>query len=273
MKYKFNKPERFGGHGWYVSVISDGKECFCDRYLHSDGEIRKSTYFNGKYTGYFPTKQDAKLAIKAFLDKQEREDCDGDMVSNSGVRGARGNGGGTYIAEVRTMTQRRLTDEELQVVADARLHIRQIAAFAFHSVYWQSALSRLNLMATNSTTDGKYYVEPEPPIPDGYRRAVAGDEGRKDCKVWKGGGYVDRWESKHLTGESPFVEGNHYIVPVDRIPTDEEALKRPVVMVRDHLGCAWHKDVLLGVRPYDSHYKFSCIGSNWHYCRFPYPSE
>jgi hypothetical protein len=79
------------------------------------------------------------------------------------------------------MMQRKLTDEELQVVMDARSHVRQVAKFSAHAAHFHESLRRLDEMASNGTTDGKPYVDPEPPIPDGYRRAVQGDETAKMC--------------------------------------------------------------------------------------------
>jgi hypothetical protein len=171
--------------------------------------------------------------------------------------------------------QRKLTDEELQVVMDARPKMRRIMTFATEAIVITQALSVLDGMAINATNDGEMFVDPEPPIPDGYRLAVKGDEGRTDCLYWS---YSKKdWAPRAVYGTG-FCSKDKYIVPVDRVPTDEEAKSRPLVMVRDHDAQDWTKRVLLAVLKNANH-KFVTTGTeqtgtnNWRYCRFPYPNE
>jgi hypothetical protein len=58
-------------YGWYISVdceyIGTGycnADCF---YLHSDGNWRPSTLFNGKYTGYYETKEAAEFVLNSVI--------------------------------------------------------------------------------------------------------------------------------------------------------------------------------------------------------------
>ena len=139
-------------------------------------------------------------------------------------------------------------------------------------------------MATHGTTDGKPYVEPQPEIGDGYRRATEADAWRKDVEYFsnlKGNG----WFPRAVHGK-PLESSYLYRVPIDRIPTDEDAVGRPIVMVSDASGsmCKWHPATLLAVLKncylgtYESGAAFGGwlypIGfSTWAYARFPYPGE
>ena len=40
-------------------------------YLHSDGVWRLSTVFNGEFTGYYETKEDAELVLKSAIGDTE----------------------------------------------------------------------------------------------------------------------------------------------------------------------------------------------------------
>jgi len=53
LKHKLGKVES-SNYGWYVT--SDENTSF---YLHSDGEVHRSTHHAGEYTGYFKTEQEA----------------------------------------------------------------------------------------------------------------------------------------------------------------------------------------------------------------------
>jgi hypothetical protein len=74
-----------------------------------------------------------------------------------------------------------------------------------------------DLFIDHCYAEGEAYIVPiDPPVPEGYRKAVAGDEGRKDCMIWKSGGYVKRWRDDQNGSETcPFCIGEHYIVPID----------------------------------------------------------
>ena len=165
------------------------------------------------------------------------------------------------------MTQRKLTQEELQHVEKASWYLQ--------SVIKQCGLIRgggvvlvdyLTEIAAHGTTDGKPWIEPQPEIGDGYRLATKADNDRLDLEV-----VIDnRWVK---TGPG-VLDGFNYRVPVDRIPTDEDAVGRPTVMMAKDGIC--FKAMLLAV----------CPGSYWQFCglsegavvlerecRFPYPGE
>jgi hypothetical protein len=176
------------------------------------------------------------------------------------------------------MMQRKLTDSEVQLVEDARVAIGSMCEWELTAKghkFWFDVALQLNDMQENNTTDGKPYVEPEPPIPDGYRRAVQGDEWRTDCSYWSDG--KKGWAPRAVYGTG-FCSKDKYIVPVDRTPTDDDARCRRNVMVRDHDAQDWTKRVLLAVLKNANH-KFVTTGTeqtgtnNWRYCRFPYPGE
>jgi hypothetical protein len=171
--------------------------------------------------------------------------------------------------------QRKLTDEELQRVMDARHFLRTVANFGGHSVYASIVLDGLDKMAKECTTDGKPYVEPQPEIGDGYRLATWADKDRRDLEFWSkaGGG----WQHRKTIHGTPLDPDYHYRVPIDRIPTDEDARQRPTVMVRDNDQLPWQKQRLLAVA--GSFDKFitspgaelsACF---WMQARFPYPGE
>jgi hypothetical protein len=57
-------------YGWYISVDCEyigtdncDTDCF---YLHSDGNWRPSTLFNGKFLGYYKTKEDAVAVLNSI---------------------------------------------------------------------------------------------------------------------------------------------------------------------------------------------------------------
>jgi hypothetical protein len=167
------------------------------------------------------------------------------------------------------MGQRKLTREELQHVEKASWYLQ--------SVIKQCGLIRgggvvlvdyLNEIAAHGTTDGKPWIEPQPEIGEGYRLATEADNYRRDLEVW----YESKWQ-KTLPG---LRDGFTYRVPVDRIPTDEDAKGRPTVMVRDYETAEWKARSLLAVT--DRSFPFVAGGSGydcapWRLCRFPYPGE
>ena len=168
-------------------------------------------------------------------------------------------------------TQRKLTGNELQTVMYARQHLRRVVNSGCHSISMAIVLDELDAIATHGTTDGKPYVEPQPEIGEGYRRAMIEDSHRKDLEVWCG----EKWK-KILPG---FVLGYHYRVPIDRIPTDEDAMQNPrlTVMVQNRVSGEWLKASLLAVITNDATYPF-CVLMNgevdsWMRARFPYPGE
>jgi hypothetical protein len=67
---KYDEYKDLYPYGWYISVdceyIGNGYcniDCF---YLHSDGNWRPSTLFNGKFTGYYKTKEDAVVVLNSI---------------------------------------------------------------------------------------------------------------------------------------------------------------------------------------------------------------
>jgi len=105
------------------------------------------------------------------------------------------------------MGQRKLTEEELQIVMLSRHLLRKVLEFSKHVHYIGVALEQLDAIALHCTTDGKPYVEPQPEIGEGYRRATEADRGRRDLEVWCEG----KWQ-KTLPG---LCDGFTYRVPVN----------------------------------------------------------
>lgn len=176
--------------------------------------------------------------------------------------------------------QRKLTDDELQKVMAARHDIKQMCEWGSTDrgrEYWHGVVQQLNAMAFHATTDGQPWVDPEPPIPEGYRLAVAGDEGRSDCKFWNP--FESKWQTRARPGMS-FINGDPYIVPADRTPTDEDAKSRPEVMVRDDHAMEWKKQKLVFANCCaDAVRKFVTVDSDsqrsyeYRYARHLYPGE
>ena len=137
--------------------------------------------------------------------------------------------------------------------------------------YFPDAVDMLASMKTNRTTDGKPYVEPQPEIGDGYRQATTHEDrariDREMCDV----------HGKWVPAPVGIYVGNYiYRVPVDRVPTDEEAKQRPMVMVRDAHNQPWKRAKLYGVA-LGTAYPFLCEKDSHTtvmlFCRFPYPGE
>jgi len=173
------------------------------------------------------------------------------------------------------MVQRKLTKRELQKVSRAVWYLRSLARVRGDKPYTTIVLNDLEAMASNGTTDGRPYVEPQPEIGEGYRAATESDVGRRDLEYFsnlKGNG----WFARPVHGK-PLESSYHYRVPVDRIPTDEDARQRPTVMVRDNDKESWDKQTLLAVA--GSFDKFiTSPGADisacfWMQARFPYPGE
>ena len=121
--------------------------------------------------------------------------------------------------------------------------------------YWQEVINKLDDKIKHGTSDGKPWVEPEPPIPDGWRRAVDivflslldcsnPSLTRKDIR----GNAVAIISKLHHAGiidsdqGSPFDAANtRYIVPIDPPLTDQDACVWPriLVMVRDNEFQPW----------------------------------
>ena len=170
------------------------------------------------------------------------------------------------------MTQRKLTDAERIHAWEARLHIQQMysADGMPDNGHWFKQHLLLSQMLDNGTTDGRPYVEPTPEIGEGYRLATEADRDRRDRDMCDVHG---KWVPAHVGIHA----GNYtYRVPVDRVPTDEDAIGRPTVMVRDYELDPWMKTRLIAVAESDdgsfwekSFHTVTC----WKHCRFPYPGE
>ena len=173
------------------------------------------------------------------------------------------------------MAQRKLTKRELQKVSRAVWYLRSLARVRGDKPYTTIVLNDLEAMASNGTTDGRPYVEPQPEIGEGYRYAIESDVNRLD---------VERWDTKSLAwhvrdasrrGE-PLDKEITYRVPVDRIPTDEDAKQRPTVMVRDSDGQPYRAATLYGACPEKSLPFVAICEAVWNcfrQARFPYPGE
>jgi hypothetical protein len=176
------------------------------------------------------------------------------------------------------MTQRKLNPEELERVEQARHNLRGMCGWTTTDRgvdYWRGVDKELSKMLLHGTTDGRPLIEPQPEIGEGYRLATESDKGRRDLEFWSriGGG----WLARQATYGAPLDPDYHYRVPVDRIPTDEDARQRPTVMVRDNDKESWDKQTLLAVA--GSFDKFvTSPGADisacfWMQARFPYPGE
>jgi hypothetical protein len=139
---------------------------------------------------------------------------------------------------------------------------------------WDEQFADLLAVADNGTTDGKPCVEPQPEIGDGYRLATWADKDRRDLEFWSriGGG----WLARQTIHGTPLDPDYHYRVPIDRIPTDEDAVGRPTVMVRDNDKQGWQARKLLAVTGCLDKFitsSSSGVACFWMQARFPYPGE
>jgi hypothetical protein len=171
------------------------------------------------------------------------------------------------------MAQHKLNQEGLELVEQARRNLHAMCGWTVTyrgDAYWRDVDKELGKMLVHGTTDGKPYVEPQPEIPEGYRRATEADMGRRDRDMWDSRG---RWVTAHV---GMHASNYTYRVPVDRIPTDEDAKQRPTVMVQDGVSGKWVKASLLAVTNDDT-YPFCVLMDgdvdSWMDCRFPYPGE
>ncbi len=105
--------------------------------------------------------------------------------------------------------------------------------------YWNEVIRLLDAKIKHGTSDGKPWVDPEPQIPDGWRKAEADEWTRKDVKYWDL--YEKDWRPRLSQGTAfdPPVMQTHYIVPIDPPLTDQDARDRPWVMVTDETLGLW----------------------------------
>jgi len=137
-----------------------------------------------------------------------------------------------------------------------------------------SVLDHLNAIEAHGTTDGKPWIDPQPEVGDGYRVATEADKDRRDLGFWSriGGG----WVARQTIYGTPLDPDYHYRVPVDRIPTDEDARQRPEMMVRDNDKQDWQARKLLAVTGCLDKFitsSSSGVACFWKQARFPYPGE
>jgi len=172
------------------------------------------------------------------------------------------------------MTQRKLNPEELERVEQARHNLRGMCGWTTTDRgvdYWRGVDKELSKMLLHGTTDGKPWIEPQPEIGEGYRVATDDDEDRRDLEAWLA--------SKWIKTGPGVCTGVTYRVPVDRIPTDEDAKQRPTVMVRNNERMKWKvvKLIMVAEKAEGIHFPFVTIDSLrpdcWACCRFPYPGE
>lgn len=173
------------------------------------------------------------------------------------------------------MKQRKLTADELERVHQARHNMRGICGWMLTNRgddYWRDVDNELCNMIFYKTTDGKPYVE-QPEIGEGYRVATDADRDRADVEFWDD--TTGEWEWRGVPNRDLF-SCYYYRVPVDVIPTDDDARERPTVMVRDSEVCKWQKMTLLCVSAVDA-WQFGTFDGTfikaWRYCRFPYRGE
>jgi len=170
------------------------------------------------------------------------------------------------------MGQRKLTKRELQKVSRAVWYLRSLARVRGDKPYTTIVLNDLEAMASNGTTDGRPYVEPQPEIGEGYRLATEEEKDRRDRNHWD-----QQSECWYYSKTGSYDANITYRVPIDRIPTDEDARQRPTVMVRDNDKQSWEKQTLLAVA--GNFDKFiTSPGADisacfWMQARFPYPGE
>jgi len=169
------------------------------------------------------------------------------------------------------MTQRKLTDGELQSVREAHWYLQCVSAFGENIGDASVVMHGLGLMTTHGTTDGKPYVEPQPEIGEGCRVATEADKCRLDREYYDSAAVT--W---FLANPGVYFASVTYRVPVDRIPTDEDAVGRLTVMVQDGVSGKWAKASLLAVTNDDT-YPFCVLMDgevdSWMRARFPYPGE
>lgn len=257
-RFTFRKPEG-NDLGWYVAVKDNHTSSI--RYLHTNGMIGDCVGDWRK--AYFPTARSAILAIEQW---KKREPNEATLTATE--------------REQEMMKQRKLMAYEIDRCNEAIGAITQVREFST-TVHirqlFELTLLAVKDMKNSGTTDGKPYVDPEPPkIPDGYRKweqceLRPGTKMRSDIMYWNIAS--KKWVSK---SNNVYHSDTLYIVPVDRIPTDEEAAVFPriQVMVQDNPSTIgpWRKETLLAVK-LESDYPFVTSNGNWAHCRHLHPGE
>jgi hypothetical protein len=151
--------------------------------------------------------------------------------------------------------QRKLTEGEIEKLKQARSGIGDVLVPTYddQGLYWAVVLGSLDDKIKHGTTDGKPYVDPEPAIPEGWRRAEADEWKRTDVKTWEVSHDFSRgnWAVRpsHKVGKPFNTSLDFYIVPIDPPLTDEDACVWPrlLVMVRNHHTEKFHGPYRLGM--------------------------
>ena len=168
------------------------------------------------------------------------------------------------------MKRRKLTAAEVASIEVAKNVLRMVPDDVIDEDVVK-VISLLREVERHRTNDGKPYAEPQPEIGDGYRLATEADVSRRDLEFWSrlGGG----WRARQTIHGTPLDPDYHYRVPVDRIPTDDDAVGRPTVMVMGNIADGWHARPLLAVTSMGFLVKSGDGFTNWKQARFPYPGE
>jgi hypothetical protein len=138
--------------------------------------------------------------------------------------------------------QRKLTEGEIEKLKQAKSGIGDVLVPTYddQGLYWAVVLGSLDDKIKHGTTDGKPYVDPEPPIPEGWRKAFDHELTREDLLFWCRDKKV--WVGRSLvTFKIALHKGPFYIVPIDPPLTDQDACVSPrrLVMVRDDESKPW----------------------------------
>ena len=178
------------------------------------------------------------------------------------------------------MTQRKLTEGEIEKLKQARSAIGDvlIPTYDDQGRYWVDVRNSLDDKIKHGTSDGNPWVDPEPPIPEGYRKAQKHEYRRNDVQYWEAS--KSEWRPRPEPGGSPFYKEIHYIVPIDPPLTDEDAKERPFVMVRDDVRDGWvsKPKILLSAPPASANYIVvddanDKIATSWKQARRATPAE
>jgi hypothetical protein len=168
------------------------------------------------------------------------------------------------------MKRRKLTAAEVASIEVAKNALRMVPDDVIDEDVVK-VISLLREVERHRTTDGKPYIEPQPEIGDGYRPATLSDAHRRDRQVWCDGFW--------LNAQIGHTETNRvYSVAKDRIPTDEDAVGRPIVMAKDFDDDGWKPGKLIEVeREADQKFYVRLNADDvslwWDHARFPYPGE
>jgi hypothetical protein len=165
------------------------------------------------------------------------------------------------------MKRRKLTAAEVESIEVAKNALRMVPDDIIDEDVVK-VISLLREVERHRTSDGRPYVEPQPEIGEGYRLATEADMGRRDRDMFRGA-----WVPAHV---GMHASNYTYRVPIDRIPTDEDAVGRPMVMVCDNTAGGWLPRALLHVSGNNSQPFLVISGdgfTTWKQARFPYPGE